>query len=98
MTEMQILTDLATGKITPVEALKLTKALKEKPLTIKPAEKGGISVYGLQRFPVTLYPDGWKRLLGSKETVDGILALADELLLEAEAATELAAAAALAAA
>ena len=29
------------------------------------SEKGGVSVYGLGRFPVTLYYEQWKRLLES---------------------------------
>jgi len=32
-------------------------------LTFKVGEKGGVSVYGLGRFPVTLYYEQWKRLL-----------------------------------
>ena len=31
--------------------------------SIKVSEKGGISVYGLGRFPVTLYPEQWQRLI-----------------------------------
>ena len=42
------------------EALKKTK---EKGLTLKIGEKGGLSVYGLGRFPVTLYKEQWLRLL-----------------------------------
>jgi hypothetical protein len=42
------------------EALKKTK---EKGLTLKIGEKGGLSVYGLGRFPVTLYKEQWIRLL-----------------------------------
>lgn len=39
-------------------------ATKRAPkLTFKVTEKGGVSVYGIQRFPVTLYPNGWARLL-----------------------------------
>jgi hypothetical protein len=30
-------------------------------------EKGGVSVYGLGRFPVTLYYEQWNRLLGAAE-------------------------------
>lgn len=30
---------------------------------LKVSEKGGVSVYGLQRFPVTLYPQTWLTLL-----------------------------------
>lgn len=36
-------------------------------MTFKVGEKGGISVYGLGRFPVTLYYEQWNRLLGASE-------------------------------
>ena len=36
---------------------------KEKGLSLKISEKGGLSVYGLGRFPVTLYKEQWLRLL-----------------------------------
>jgi hypothetical protein len=32
-------------------------------------KKGGVSVYGLQRFPVTLYPEQWQRLFEEKEVI-----------------------------
>jgi len=32
-------------------------------LSLKVSEKGGVSVYGLGRFPVTLYKEQWQRLL-----------------------------------
>lgn len=35
----------------------------EKRITLKVSEKGGLSVYGLGRFPVTLYRSQWERLL-----------------------------------
>ena len=36
-------------------------------LDFKVGEKGGVSVYGLGRFPVTLYYEQWIRLLDSNE-------------------------------
>jgi hypothetical protein len=33
-------------------------------VTLKVSEKGGVSVYGLGRFPVTLYKEQWEKLLG----------------------------------
>ncbi|HXN22845.1 MAG TPA: hypothetical protein VOA41_08905 [Candidatus Dormibacteraeota bacterium] len=36
-------------------------------LEFRVGEKGGVSVYGLGRFPVTLYYEQWVRLLGSAE-------------------------------
>jgi len=34
-------------------------------LSFKVSEKGAVSVYGLGRFPVTLYQEQWDRLLGA---------------------------------
>jgi hypothetical protein len=34
------------------------------PLYCKVSEKGAVSVYGLQRMPLTLYLEQWERLLG----------------------------------
>ena len=42
------------------------KALKnrnQKGMSLKVSEKGAVSVYGLGRFPVTLYKEQWERLL-----------------------------------
>src|SRR5262249_46013911 len=35
----------------------------------KGSDGGGVSVYGLGRFPVTLYKEQWVRLLEEKETI-----------------------------
>ena len=37
------------------------------------SEKGGVSVYGLGRFPVTLYYEQWSRLLGATEDLKKFL-------------------------
>ena len=39
------------------------KARASKGISLKVSEKGGLSVYGLGRFPVTLYKEQWIRLL-----------------------------------
>lgn len=39
------------------------------PLTFKIGEKGGLSVYGLGRFPVTLYFEQWQKLLGASPDI-----------------------------
>jgi hypothetical protein len=48
------------------EALKNRKA---PVISIKVSEKGGVSVYGLGRFPVTLYKEQWVRLLDMGEDI-----------------------------
>jgi hypothetical protein len=40
---------------------------KNGKLNFKVSDKGGVSVYGLGRFPVTLYYEQWVRLLASAE-------------------------------
>jgi len=40
-----------------------SKGGKQKGLYCKVSEKGGCSLYGLQRMPVTLYVEQWERLL-----------------------------------
>ena len=39
------------------------KARGSKGVSMKVSEKGGVSVYGLGRFPVTLYMEQWTKLL-----------------------------------
>jgi hypothetical protein len=36
---------------------------------MKVSEKGGLSVYGLGRFPVTLYKEQWNKLLDMTEDI-----------------------------
>jgi hypothetical protein len=44
-------------------------------MKLKVTEKGGVSLYGLGRFPVTLYKGQWEKLLGE---VDNIRKFLDE--------------------
>lgn len=48
------------------QALKKTSA---KGLSLKVSEKGALSVYGLGRFPVTLYKEQWNRLLDTTDEI-----------------------------
>jgi hypothetical protein len=45
------------------ELEKQVQGKKRGALEFKVSEKGGVSVYGLGRFPVTLYYEQWIRLL-----------------------------------
>jgi hypothetical protein len=58
-------------------ALKQTSA---KGLSMKISEKGGLSIYGLGRFPVTLYKEQWKKLLELKEDIMAFLEANDAQL------------------
>jgi hypothetical protein len=59
---------------------KLIAANKPKAMTMKVSEKGGLSVYGLGRYPVTLYRSQWERLLGAADTIREFIADNADLL------------------
>jgi hypothetical protein len=48
--------------------------------SLKVSEKGGVSVYGLGRFPVTLYKEQWTRLLGMADEIKAFIKENDALL------------------
>lgn len=45
------------------------KARSSKGLSLKVSEKGAVSVYGLGRFPVTLYKEQWAKLLDMADDI-----------------------------
>ena len=50
-----------------LERLRAENAALKKPkgpMSLKVSEKGALSVYGMGRFPVTLYREQWEKLLG----------------------------------
>lgn len=55
------------------ELEKQSGARKPGELQFKVGEKGGVSVYGLGRFPVTLYYEQWIRLLDAAEGLRSFL-------------------------
>jgi len=63
---------------TEVERLRAeNEALKAKisrPTSIKVSEKGAVSVYGLGRFPVTLYKEQWLKLLSMADDIKTFIA------------------------
>ena len=42
---------------------------KPRDITMKVSQKGAVSVYGLGRFPVTLYKEQWEKLLTKKDDI-----------------------------
>ncbi len=45
------------------------KSKEERGLSLKVSAKGAVSVYGLGRFPVTLYQEQWKRVLDMADEI-----------------------------
>lgn len=45
------------------------KSQRGRAVSLKVSEKGGVSVYGLGRFPVTLYKEQWAKLLDMSDEI-----------------------------
>ena len=45
------------------------KQRQARAVSFKVSEKGGVSVYGLGRFPVTLYKEQWTKLLDMADEI-----------------------------
>ena len=72
MDKNEILAKLASGELQVEEAKKLlakAEATEKRGLQCKVSQKGAVSVYGLQRMPVTLYAEQWERLLDFGEVI-----------------------------
>jgi hypothetical protein len=62
------------------QALKQQVGRKPGELRLKVSEKGGLSIYGLGRFPVTLYKEQWTRLLDYADEIREFLKANDQQL------------------
>lgn len=73
------MTDLNTMSKEQLIAL-LTAAQAPKALTLKVSEKGAISIYGLGRFPITLYRGQMERLLKHAPAIEAFITANSALL------------------
>jgi hypothetical protein len=67
----EVLAKVAAGDLSIEEASKMLadEAPRRGTLYCKVSPKGAVSVYGLQRMPVTLYVEQWERLLNFADEV-----------------------------
>jgi hypothetical protein len=49
-------------------------------LAMKVSEKGALSIYGMGRFPVTLYKEQWLRLLSMSDDIKAFIAANEQQL------------------
>jgi hypothetical protein len=56
-------------------------------LSLRVSEKGALSVYGLGRFPVTLYREQWEKLLGMADDIRNFIQAHDGDLKKKEPGT-----------
>jgi hypothetical protein len=45
------------------------KAKERRGTRLQVSEKGGVSLYGMRRFPVTFYKEEWERILGMADEI-----------------------------
>ena len=72
MKRKEILAKFKSGEIDDAKADELLEQLDQKKrgtLYCKVSQKGGMSLYGLQRMPVTLYVEQWERLLDFSDEI-----------------------------
>lgn len=77
--QSQLSLDEATRKIAELEAKLLAEKTK-KGLTLKIGQAGGLSVYGLGKWPVTLYKSQWEKLIAEIPAIQAFLVENDSLL------------------
>jgi hypothetical protein len=70
-----------------IERLRAENETLKRPrgqMSLKVSEKGALSVYGLGRFPVTLYREQWEKLLGMTNEIRSFIEQNDHLLKKKE--------------
>jgi len=45
------------------------KAKEKRGTYLRVSEKGGVSLYGMRRFPITFYREEWDRILGMSDEI-----------------------------
>lgn len=60
------------------------KAAKKKAVTLKVSPKGAVSVYGMGRFPVTMYKNQWEQIFGMQDLIRKFIADNDDKLSSPE--------------
>ena len=56
-------------------------------ITMKVSEKGGLSIYGMGRFPITLYKEQWLKLLDMSDAIRAFIA-ANEATLKVKGSAQ----------
>jgi hypothetical protein len=51
-----------------------TRTAERRPVYLKVSDKGGVSLYGLGRFPITLYVEQWDIVLNMTDEIRAFLA------------------------
>lgn len=49
------------------------KAKERRGTRLQVSEKGGVSLYGMRRFPITFYKEEWERILGMADEIQAFM-------------------------
>ncbi len=67
--------DLSADERAELEALRKEKSKAgKKGLYLQVSPKGGVSLYGMGRFPVTLYKEQWLKVIGLVDVIQQFIA------------------------
>ena len=53
--------------------LESERSKSAKSLSLKVSQKGGVSLYGIRRFPITFYKEEWETVLGMEAEIRAFL-------------------------
>jgi hypothetical protein len=74
MSVQEIMNRVASGELSPTDAVSLMPTKAAVKLSMKVSDKGALSLYGMGRFPVTLYKEQWERVLGHADDIKAFIA------------------------
>ena len=87
MTQAEMLAEIQRLKEANAELTARVQAGKKSgTLTCKVSTKGAVSIYGLGRFPVTLYQEQWNRLLEKAQDIKAFISVNADRLTTKQAA------------
>ena len=67
--------ELTNGERAELEALRKEKGKSgKKGLYLQVSQKGAVSLYGMGRFPVTLYKEQWQKVIAHLEVIQQFIA------------------------
>jgi hypothetical protein len=78
--KIEILQAVSRGELSADDAARMFTDKPAQKLYAKVSEKGAVSVYGLQRMPVTLYAGQWERLVEFVPQISEFIKANDKLL------------------
>lgn len=68
---MALLQDMSQAEL--IAKIVAMQASAQRKLTLKVSKRGAVSLYGMGRFPITLYSTQWDKVLGEAEAIKAFI-------------------------